>query len=125
MAGRPGLAGRLLLATLGLAKGLWHPLLIKALKDFVEAFVEMWDVLGSKGRMKIECGSSSTQFLSDAMFVDTSRTSTTITCSSAGCTVELETPLTDWCEGVALAGLGSTLSFTLLVSQILHWLSIA
>eukprot|EP00439_Symbiodinium_sp_Y106_P079428 s483_g18.t1 len=79
----------------------------------------------SVGRMKIECGSSSTQFLSAAIFVDTSRTSTTITCSSAGCTAELETPITDWCEGVALAGLGSTLSFTLLVSQIVHWLSIS
>ena len=33
--------------------------------------------------MKIECGSSSTQFLSAAIFVDTSRTSTTITCDPA------------------------------------------
>ncbi|CAE7947716.1 Gstt1 [Symbiodinium sp. KB8] len=78
----------------------------------------------SVARMKIECGSSPSAYSALPIFVDTSRTSTTITCSPAGCTVERETPLTDWCEGVALAGLGSTLSVALLVSQMLHWLSI-
>ncbi|CAE7861445.1 unnamed protein product [Symbiodinium necroappetens] len=94
------------------------------------------DSIYSVSRMKIQCGNryahpSYFEHVYDysPMFVDTSSTSTTITCNASGCLLSHETPVneTEYCPGAASAGvshagLSNDVSVLLLTCQLVQWL---
>ena len=94
------------------------------------------DGIFSVSRMKIQCGNRYAHpsyfehvYDDSPMFVDTSSTSTTITCNASGCLLSHETPVneTEYClgaasAGVSHAGLSHDVSVLLLTCQLVQWL---
>jgi len=73
--------------------------------------------LWSVGRVKIDCGDQQ-GFASSSIYMGISRTSTTIECTTNGCTATHETPVAEWCDD---AKQSMTISFVLMTVQLAWW----